>query len=369
MSKHVLQLCHSYRTPFSDCARQYAALFRGTDYAVTTVYLTGPADDVVRRGSASKEVIFLEYTSRDIRGLKRRQIEDIRRLHRERQFDFAIAHRFKSLYICGHVPGLFTLGVHHAFGGYRRWSRRWFAYRHREYLALLGVSDAVRNDIRGCLPRLPAGRVQTLYNRIDLATMREGMVGRGEARAYLGLDPEHYIFANVGRLHPDKDQSTLIRGFSVVSEQLPDARLVIVGGGRDEQKLRQLVESLYLTGRVLFLGIVPEAWRYFRAFDSFVLSSDHEPFGMVLLEAMAAGIPVASTDCGGAREVISDCGYLFPLGDVDALARVMMKLHDLSTGAVTDFRQRMDRQVLTCFSYEAAQDRFWLLPFLHDYRG
>jgi len=368
MSKRVLQLCHSYKAPFLDCARQYADLFQDTTYDVTTVYLTGPQDDTVRQGSASDEVVFLEYTSRDIRGLKRRPIADIRHLHGIRRFDFAVAHRFKALYICSHIPSLFTLGVHHGFGDYQRWSRRWFAHRHRQRLALLGVSDAVRDDMRACLTGLPENQVQTLYNRIDLMGMRQGMVDRDTARAHLGLNSGHYIFANVGRLHPDKDQTTLIRGFASVAKQLPDARLVILGAGRDEQKLRQLTESLGLNERVWFLGVVPEAWRYFRAFDSFVLSSDHEPFGMVLLEAMAAGIPVAATDCGGAREVVRSCGYLFPLADVDALARVMLELHDLAPATITDLQQRMDSQVQTHFSPEAVQRRFWSLPFLQAYK-
>ena len=55
---------------------------------------------------------------------------------------------------------------------------------------------------------------------------------------------------------------------------------------------------------MLFLGQVEEARRYFKAFDAFALSSDHEPFGMVLLEAMVAGVPLIATACGGAREVV-----------------------------------------------------------------
>ena len=66
---------------------------------------------------------------------------------------------------------------------------------------------------------------------------------------------------------------------------------------------------------MLLLGKIPLARQYFKAFDCFVLASDHEPFGMVLLEAMAANLPIISSDCGGAPEVVGDTGLLFELGN------------------------------------------------------
>jgi glycosyltransferase involved in cell wall biosynthesis len=68
---------------------------------------------------------------------------------------------------------------------------------------------------------------------------------------------------------------------------------------------------------------VPHARRYFRAFDIFALSSDHEPFGMVLLEAMAANVPLVSTNCGGAREIVEGLGQLFALGNAEQLAEAL----------------------------------------------
>lgn len=73
----VLQFCHGYDGPFLDCARQYASLFAGTPYKVTTVFLTGRSDPEVAARCASDEVLFLEYGSRDIRGLKLKAIRDL----------------------------------------------------------------------------------------------------------------------------------------------------------------------------------------------------------------------------------------------------------------------------------------------------
>ena len=78
--RHVLQFCHGYDGPFLDCARQYASLFAGTGYKVTTVFLTGAADPDVAAGCASDEVIFMEFSSKAIRGLKLGAIARLRKI-------------------------------------------------------------------------------------------------------------------------------------------------------------------------------------------------------------------------------------------------------------------------------------------------
>ena len=162
--RHVLQFCHGYDGPFLDCARQYANLFAGSGYRVTTVFLTGAADADVAAGCASDEVLFMEYSSKAIRGLKLGAIRDLRKIAASRNFSFCIAHRFKPIYIALLGTGLPVIGVHHAFSDYKRGSRKLFAQLFRKRLSLLGVSDAVRDDMRACLPKWPAQRIQTLYN-------------------------------------------------------------------------------------------------------------------------------------------------------------------------------------------------------------
>ena len=315
--RHVLQFCHGYDGPFLDCARQYASLFAGTGYKVTTVFLTGAADPEVAAGCGSDEVLFMEFSSSAIRGLKLKAIREMRKIAASRSFSFCIAHRFKPIYIALLATDLPVIGVHHAFGDYQRRSRKLFAHLFRKRLSLLGVSDAVRDDMRACLPKWPTGRIRTLYNRIDIQAVQASQLPRAEARADLGLPAEAFIVGNVGRLHPDKDQATLIQGFAKALPQLPaGSQLVIMGKGRLEQDLKELAKALGIAAQVNFLGQVPDARRFFRAFDVFALSSDHEPFGMVLLEAMAAGVPLLATACGGAREVVEGVGILFPLGSL-----------------------------------------------------
>lgn len=322
--KWVLQFCHGYDGPFLDCARQYAVLFKDTEYKVCTVYLTGEPSDEVVQGSASDEVLFFNYSSKQIRGLKLAAIKDFKKLAASRNFEFCIAHRFKPIYIALLGSKLPVIGVHHAFGDYKRKSRQLLANFFKKRLRLLGVSNAVRDDMRACLPGFKPENIETLYNRIDVDAVQAEQVNRNEARDFLGLPQDAWIVGNVGRLHPDKDQTTLIKGFARALPELPQGSLLaIMGSGRLEQQLKALAVELNVADSVKFLGQIPHGRRYFKAFDLFALASDHEPFGMVLLEAMAAGVPVIATDCGGAKEVVAESDARFPLGDDAALASLL----------------------------------------------
>jgi glycosyltransferase involved in cell wall biosynthesis len=112
----------------------------------------------------------------------------------------------------------------------------------------------------------------------------------------------------------------------------------------------------------MLAGQVIQASRYFKAFDVFALSSDHEPFGMVLLEAMVAGVPLLATACGGAKEVVEDVGILFPLGGAESLAQGLIHLsrmdHELRQACADAMLQRLNER----FSDQAVQAVFWQLP-------
>lgn len=365
--RHVLQFCHGYDGPFLDCARQYAGLFAGTGYRVTTVFLTGAADAEVAARCASDEVLFMEFSSRAIRGLKLGAIRELHKIVASRNFSFCIAHRFKPIYIALLGTRLRVIGVHHAYGDYRRSHRQFFARLFRPRLSLLGVSDSVRDDIRDCLPTWPHGRIQTLYNRIDINALQASLVSKAEARKVLGLPSQAWIVGNVGRLHPDKDQATLLRGFALALPGLPQGSvLAILGEGRLEQSLKELARELGIAEHVRFAGQVPEARRYFRAFDVLALSSDHEPFGMVLLEAMGAGVPMLATACGGAKEVVEGVGILFPVGDAEHLAQ---GLHHLA-GLNDEQRRACADSMMAClherFNEDAVRKAFWQLPQVID---
>jgi glycosyltransferase involved in cell wall biosynthesis len=358
----VLQICHCYYPPFLDCARQYSKLFAGTEYKVVTVYLTGEPSEEVAQATCSDEVIFLGYKSSQVRGLKLKAIAEIRKILARGTFKFCIAHRSKPTYVALLASKLPVISIHHNYDDFGRFTRRLLVNLFRKRLLLLGVSDSVRDEMRTSLPAWPHDKIETLYNRIDVASVQAQFVSKEAARTFLGLPQDSWVVGNVGRLHHDKDQATLLRGFKKALPQLPaNSMLVIMGKGPLEKELKQLALDLGIAESVVFTGNIPNGKQYFKAFDVFALTSDHEPFGMVLLEAMAANIPLICSDCGGGAEVARDIGMLFPLGDGDALAACIINQYNEREGvSVAKILQKLQDN----FSDEAVRARFWKLPFV-----
>ena len=324
------------------------------------MYLTGEPSEEVAQATCSDEVIFLGYKSSEVRGLKLKAIAEVRKILARGTFKFCIAHRSKPTYVALLASKLPVISIHHNYGDFGRFTRRFFIKLFRKRLLLLGVSDSVRDEMRASLPNWPQDQIETLYNRIDVPAVQAQFISKEAARTFLGLPQDSWIVGNVGRLHYDKDQATLLRGFKQALPDLPvNSLLIIMGKGPLENALKQLALDLDIAKSVVFTGNVPEGKKYFKAFDVFALTSDHEPFGMVLLEAMAAGLPLICSDCGGGAEVARDVGQLFSLGDRDALAESIVNQyssrHNINT--VKILQKLQDN-----FSDEAASARFWKLP-------
>jgi glycosyltransferase involved in cell wall biosynthesis len=148
-----------------------------------------------------------------------------------------------------------------------------------------------------------------------------------DIRSELNLDDDEPVFLNVGRYTPQKSQHTLIEAMTQVVRELPDARLLIVGWGELEQDLRDAVHRRGLDENVSVTGRVASIHPYYKLADVFALSSVRESFGIVLLEAMAAGLPVVATDVQGIPEVVADraTGLLVPPAAPDRLADAMIR--------------------------------------------
>ena len=354
-ARWALQFCHCHYGPFGDVGRQYADTLRRLGYRVCTVYLTGEKSESIRALTNCDEVIFLAFTSKQVGGLKLAAIRAFLKIVRARPYEFVVAHRFKPIYIASLACPLPVIGVSHSFGDYSRFGRRLFANLFRSRLTLLGVSNAVRDEIRQSLPTWPTDKIQTFYNRLDVDRVLPALVGRQAARDQLGLPQGAFVVANVGRLHPDKDQATLITAFAQARGRLPaGALLVIVGSGRLEARLKALAAELQLGDSIRFAGQVAEIWRYFKAFDVFALSSDHEPFGMVLLEAMAAGVPIVATNCGGAPEVVGELGALFKLGDQAQLGEALVEMSSMTELQRTEYATAALARLREMFSDDAS---------------
>ncbi len=134
------------------------------------------------------------------------------------------------------------------------------------------------------------------------------------------------IIGTVAALRPEKNIERLIHAFHHVTAQTP-ARLLIVGDGAQRLELIQLAENLALSDRIHFAGHVPKPDTLIKAMDIFAMSSDTEQMPISLLEAMAAGCPIASTDVGDIAQMLPATGRAFVTPcDHDALGQALLRL-------------------------------------------
>lgn len=142
------------------------------------------------------------------------------------------------------------------------------------------------------------------------------------------VDKNIFSFITVGSLIPIKDHLTLISAFAKAFKN-QNVILKIVGGGPLRNYLQQIINSLYIQSQVVLIG--PQDYskvdKLLNDSDAFVLSSKAETFGVVLIEAMAKGLPVVATKCGGPEELVnSSNGLLVDVGDVDGFSKALLQL-------------------------------------------
>lgn len=172
-----------------------------------------------------------------------------------------------------------------------------------------------------------------VYNGLDPADL-VAVDDPAEVKAEFGFDPDDPVAAVVGRLDRWKGQDHFIRAMAQVVRDVPEVCVLIVGDPEPYcldyyAELRSLVESLGLSGRVVFAGHRSDVPRLMRAFTVLVhSSSEPEPFGRVIIEGMAAGLPVVATRAGGVPEIIEDgvSGVLVPPQDPEAMAQAIVSL-------------------------------------------
>ena len=179
-----------------------------------------------------------------------------------------------------------------------------------------------------------------------------------DAAASCAAVPEHrarpYVLG-LGRLVHQKGYDILLHAFARLASRFPCYDVVIAGAGPELASLRDLANRLELTRRVEFMGEVghDRALRLFAGAAAFVLASRHEPQGIVILEAMAAGTPVVASSVGGVPEIVQDGhnGLLFTAGDVEDLTRVIERVlagsnvEMIATAKATAQRYDWTRQV------------------------
>jgi glycosyltransferase involved in cell wall biosynthesis len=152
---------------------------------------------------------------------------------------------------------------------------------------------------------LPERKLVVIRNGLDLSSVGSEL-SPAEAKKRLGIDGDCPVLGYAGRLEPIKRLDIFLAAAAQIAGRVPESRFVIAGEGSEGPRLRNQVSTQGLQGRVLFLGHRSDIHNVLRAFDIFVLTSDHEGLPMVLLEALYLGVPVVARAVGGIPEVIEN---------------------------------------------------------------
>ena len=192
---------------------------------------------------------------------------------------------------------------------------------------IVSVSYGVADDLRSVVPAA-SHKITTIYNPVVWPDHAEKAAAPVKHPWF--HDPSIPIVLSVGRLAPEKDHATLLRAFSQVIVSRP-ARLVILGEGPERQNLAKLAERLDISSHIDMPGFHLNPFAYMSRSQVFVLSSRQEGLPTVLIEAMASGTPVVSTDCrSGPSEILEygKWGLMVPVGDWCAMAEAILDTLD-----------------------------------------
>ena len=227
--------------------------------------------------------------------------------------------------VCTHTP--VTAQVEHAGRLQDRWVARGLRWLYPRADGVVAVSEGVAADL-AAVARLPRSRVRVIHNPIVSQEML------ANARKHVDhpwlADGNTPVLVAAGRLNAQKDYPTLLRGFRRARTERV-LRLLILGEGEERTRLEQLARELELADDVQFRGVVGNPYPFIARASLLVLSSALEGFGNVLVEALACGTPVVSTDCpSGPAEILGGGRYgrLVPVGDANALGQAMLATLD-----------------------------------------
>jgi glycosyltransferase involved in cell wall biosynthesis len=223
---------------------------------------------------------------------------------------------------------------------------------------VVGVGNKVR-DALIANEGIPADRVEVIYNGIPLEAYGNGEGERSAVREELGLFEGDFVLAQVARLDYLKDHLTAVRAIARCAASGPRIKLLLVGEGPERAAIEKEIAALGVHSSVRLLGLRQDVPRILAAADAGLLTSISEGIPLTVIEAMAAGLPVVSTDVGGVREVVLEgsTALLAPAGDDEALANSILKLAS-DPGLCRTLGTRGRERAFERFSEETMHENF-----------
>lgn len=212
-------------------------------------------------------------------------------------------------------------------------------YRKKIYKRLLNWFISLPVEIIVCVSRevrdyihkyefIPYKKLIVIFNGVDVSEIENTDVNVKEKKRELGINEIDLVIGSVGRLTKQKGFEYLLSAFKRVNEEFSHSKLVIVGAGKLEYKLKQQAKDLNLGDNVIFTGKRKDVYGILKIFDVFVMASLWEGMSHALLEAMSAKLPIVATNVSGTEEVVENniTGFLIKSRDIENLNEGMIRL-------------------------------------------
>lgn len=261
-------------------------------------------------------------------GLRVRLLRRLYRVIVDSAAEIVVVHRYKEfiqlLIISRFLRGIKIVAIFHGERDFRSAFRRGLcSLLIDDNCYFVAVSDSVNRYLVKSLPSVENDRVITISNGVDFDKIEGALLDKTLAREQLAIPAGNRVFGTVGRLAKTKGPNILLRAFAEVVKNNRDVLLVLIGEGSERASIEQLIVELNLQDKVMLPGNIPEAYKYLAAFDYFVFPSVREGFGLAVVEAFAARVPVILSDLDVFKDLAGDQRYMVPAGDTLALGAKM----------------------------------------------
>ncbi|MBU4269609.1 glycosyltransferase [Candidatus Dependentiae bacterium] len=195
----------------------------------------------------------------------------------------------------------------------------------------VAVSNNVKNGFLKCFESQAEKlneKITVIENGIDINLIKSK--SQNIDKSFLGFNSSDFVFGAVGRLETVKSYDVLIRAFASLKKDIKNTKLCFVGSGSQEFFLKELVNSLGLSKKIIFMGNQTNPYGFYKIFDCFVISSKSEGLSIALLEAMAFGLPIISTKYSDRHDLLENNinGLLVEPGNLLALKDAMQKIYE-----------------------------------------
>ncbi len=200
-------------------------------------------------------------------------------------------------------------------------------FYHQDLEAVICNSRQIKNEILFHYPEIPQSRIKVIHNGIDLNHFsRSTEIQRVCTRTQLGLLPDDPVLISVGSGFYRKGVATTLQALS----ETPAWKLIIVGRDKEQKRYQNLCDELGLGRRVFFVGVQQDVRPFYAAADLLAHPAMYDPFPNVVLEAMASGVGVITSDKCGASEVIEEGenGFVIPCWDHLRLSQILEQCND-----------------------------------------